>query len=116
MLESKERQVGLDGFVETSDRDAILRYGCDTELCKVDRLKDQLEKVSRAVSSKLLSLQIFTSQPLFRRKRPAPTDEPCSSRSVDSERVEGATLTNKPTSSALLSLPVEVSSQSSSMH
>lgn len=61
----KERQVGLDRFVEISNRDVFLCYGCDAELCKVESLRDQLEKASSAVSSKLLSLHTFTSRPNF---------------------------------------------------
>ena len=110
---TKDHQTGLDGFVETANQDALLCHGCILELCQIDRLRAELENVSSAVSSKLLNSHSNTTQHIpaaaqLLRKRSAPEEEPCSSRSVaDSNELPG----NTPVAhnSVMSSPPVEVS-------
>ena len=51
-----ECQVGLEGFVETSNSDAYLCHSCEAELCK-------LVQLSSAISARLLCLQPAAMQP-----------------------------------------------------
>ena len=75
VLESvcNKQQLGLGGFIETTDQDALICSGCIADLCKIDCLRDKLEQAENSVYSKLHRISTDS------RKRSAPEEDPGSS-------------------------------------